>query len=212
MLLLDVSSYQGECDFRRAKKAMPKLVGVWVKATQGTGYVNPYLHVQTGAARLAGLRVGFYHYADPDSNEDAAYEASFFARTVSALTWRNDLKPVLDSESWEPRLTPAEQVMWARHWNAGVKAKLNAGPMFYSYAAFINRLAPKTPIGYGLWLAAYSHNDGKEYPYAVPAPWVKAVAHQFTSQGRVPGIGGPVDVTFASALTPILAHPITGRV
>jgi len=218
IVLLDVSSYQSDLlDWRRVKAA--GVSGVFVKATEGAGYVNPFMRRQATGARAAGLRVGFYHFARPDrsgkssmSADDARVEAGHFAATTHGHHTRRDLRPVLDFEAWSPRasLSPSQLVTWAREWNAAVRRLLGVGPIFYSYPAFIARLAPSTPIGYGLWLASYSTNDGAEHPYAVPKPWRRTVAHQFTSNGRVPGVPGRVDVSHAPSLRPLLAHPVTG--
>lgn len=211
MLFLDVSSYQGGIDFGRVKQSVPGLAGVWVKATEGTNYRNPFLKVQAENARKAGLRVGFYHFAHVDSTMDAAAEAAYFVDTVRALTTRRDLRPVLDLETPGPKLiSPEGHVAWARRWNSDVKRRLGVGPLFYSYPAFIQWLNPAKPIGYGLWLASYSRNDGKEHPYSVPAPWRKVAVHQFSSRCRVAGCDGYVDLSAAKSIFPLLAHPVRG--
>jgi lysozyme len=219
-LVLDVSSYQGTgIDWTRVKRA--GFAGVFVKATEGAGYVNPSFRAQAAGARAAGLRVGFYHFARPEVRNDARDEAAHYAATTAGHRTRGDLRPVLDFEAWFSEVpfdlphgawTAPALVGWARAWVQHVKRVTGDGPMFYSYPAFIERLAPTTPIGYGLWLAAYGSNDGTEHPYRVPKPWKRAVLHQFTSQGRVPGVPGKVDVSRGRSLRPLLAHPIAGLV
>jgi lysozyme len=219
-LILDVSSYQGTgIDWKRVKHA--GFAGVFVKATEGAGYVNPSFRAQASGARAAGLRVGFYHFARPDTPHGAPFEAAQFAAATARHRTRADLRPVLDFERWAanlpfavpgPDFTAQGLVGWARQWMQEVKSRTGDGPMFYSGLAFIERLAPTKPIGYGLWLAAYGSNDGTEHPYRVPKPWKRAVLHQFTSQGRVPGVPGKVDVSRGRSLRPLLAHPIAGLV
>jgi lysozyme len=59
---LDVSSFQGaDFPFHTAKAS--GIDGVWIKATEGHTWVSPTLRSQVEAARAAGLRVGFYHFA-----------------------------------------------------------------------------------------------------------------------------------------------------
>jgi lysozyme len=214
-LILDVSSYQGtRIDWKRVKRA--GFAGVFVKATEGAGYVNPSFRAQASAARAAGLRVGFYHFARPDRPFGAHAEAAHFASTTAGHRTRADLRPVLDFETWAAELPFVEPgpvlSSWARTWTQNVRHSTGDGPVFYSGLSFIERLAPTTPIGYGLWLAAYGSNDGAEHPYRVPKPWKRAVLHQFTSQGRVPGVPGKVDVSRGRSLRPLLAHPIAGLV
>jgi lysozyme len=219
-LILDVSSYQGTgIDWKRVKRA--GFAGVFVKATEGAGYVNPSFRAQAAGARAAGLRVGFYHFARPDNPNDATTEAAHFANVTAGHRTRADLRPVLDYETWwGPALEPGRTVQmgapgvekWPRTWIQTVKHTTGDLAIFYSGLSFIERLAPKTTIGFGLWLAAYGSNDGIEHPYRVPKPWKRAVLHQFTSQGRVPGVPGKVDVSRGRSLRPLLAHPIAGLV
>lgn len=216
--LLDVSQYQGAgIDWQRVKRA--GVVGAWVKATEGANLVNPLLNNQTQGARSAGLRVGFYHFARPNSTLDARAEAAHFSTVVRGLTTRRDLKPMLDYETWATMakiatgsftLQPAQMVTWARVWNQSVREVSGLTPLFYSFPAFIDHLKPETPIGYGLVLASFGTDDGHEHPYRVPAPWRKAVAHQFTSVGHVPGVPVAVDVHHAPRLRPLLQHPTVG--
>lgn len=70
--------------------------------------------------------------------------------------------------------------------------------LLYSYASFLEACMFSKPPTY-LWLAAYGPNDGKEHDVRIPRPWRKLAAHQFTSQGRVPGIPSRVDVSHIAA-------------
>lgn len=218
LTILDVSSYQGS-EIVWARVARAGVWGVMVKATQGEHYVNPMLNSQARGARAAGLRVGFYHYCEPDGPHDAQLEADHFSATVRQLMTRRDLRHALDFERWAPRertrawnytLTPEQMVSWARTWNQRVRGATGVGSLIYSYPAFLERLNPATTLGYGLWLAAYSWNDGTEHPYRVPPPWRRAVMHQFSSRARVPGVPRLVDLSHAPSARPILAQPLAG--
>jgi GH25 family lysozyme M1 (1,4-beta-N-acetylmuramidase) len=56
---IDVSSYQS------ATYSVRDLDFVFVKATEGTTYVNPKQKAEAARARKAGLAVGFYHFLHP---------------------------------------------------------------------------------------------------------------------------------------------------
>jgi hypothetical protein len=58
------------------------LAFVFIKATEGTSYVNPRMVAQAKHARTAGLVVGFYHFARPGSMK--AQAAYFVDKAVSA--------------------------------------------------------------------------------------------------------------------------------
>ena len=63
LVAVDLSHYQGECDFVTAKRA--GLVGVIHKASEGTGYVDPDYHARRKAVLDAGLAFASYHFMRP---------------------------------------------------------------------------------------------------------------------------------------------------
>lgn len=204
--LVDLSSYQGHVDGRRL--ALAGVAGGWVKASQGTHYHNPaMLHQYTELSRN-GMRAGFYHFADVLASS-AEQEARYFASVTGHIAPR-DLRPVLDLETNAHHLSPSALEHWARTWIQTTKRLLGVGALLYSYSSFLESQRWARPVGYGLWLAAYSSNDGAEHPYAVPRPWKRAVAHQFTSNGKLPGVNGRVDLSHADRMRPLLAHPVAG--
>lgn len=208
---IDISSNNGaHIDFAAVKR--DGIDGVWIKATEGLHYNNPYAERHAREARAAGLRVGFYHYANAHRGNQASDEALHFVSQVRALGGikRRDLRPVLDLETNQQNMAwlPA----WSRAWNKIVRDNLKIGPLFYSYGDFIRRMNPSNPIGHGLWLANYGTNDGRIHPASPPEPWKNISVHQFTSVARVNGVPGGVDKSIAHQFRAILAHPITGRI
>lgn len=208
-LIIDVSSNNHSVDYAVAKKA--GLNGVFVKATEGTGYINPRFYSEFVNARKAGLYVGAYHFARPDQHT-AVPEADFF---VSVIQGHYDnkvdtFKPALDYEQHN-NLTPREQVAWIKTFNQRVKQKLSLLPIFYSFSSFIEYLDFRPPVGNGLWLANFGENDGTRHPVKTPKPWKKVHLHQYTSVGALPGVVGHVDKSYAPSLTPLLSHPVKAR-
>lgn len=199
--LLDLSNNNATPDFRAV--AADGIAGVWMKVTEGVGFIDDTYFARRHAAIAAGLRVGGYHFFHPAT--DAVSQALFFAEHLGPIG-PNDLRPALDFEQ-QTNVPAAHAVEVARVFNQAFRRKTNVGPLFYSYTAFIHELDPNTPIGYGLWLADYGSDNGSEHQAAVPPPWKRIVAHQFTSKGTVPGCHGPVDVSSAADLRPLLAHP-----
>lgn len=203
MLILDVSNNNAEPRWEQIRRQ--GVSAVFLKATEGTSFVDKTFSERRAAARRAGLHVGAYHFARPDESSGAE-QGKVFSGVVGKLG-SADLRPVLDLEVSSSH-TPAQLDAWAREFNAEVKKKLGVVPLFYTYSAYIEMLRPSWPIGSGLWLASYSRNDGVEHPYVVPHPWHGVVAHQFTSQCRVTGCEKPVDMSNANKLRPLLAHPV----
>lgn len=203
ILLIDLSPWNVVTDFRAIRRA--GIAGVWIKVDEGLTVTDPDWRTWATRARAAGLRVGGYHFAHI-TNEPAA-EAAAFARRLGRIG-RRDLRPVLDLETGNPAAAAA----WARRFLRRAHQLTGCGLLFYSYPAYVGEMHLAKPIGYGLWDADYAVNDGREHPYLVPLPWHKAVAHQFSSRFRLPGINGPVDITHAAELRPLLAHPIRGAI
>jgi lysozyme len=186
MLVVDLSNNNaGPIDFRRVREN--GIRGVYLKCTEGRTYADRYFSEWRQEAQVAGLRTGAYHFARPDNNSPDA-EAEWFLAHLPELTAK-DWRPCLDFE-----VRPAD-ADWARAFNQAVHAGIDLLPLLYTYPSFAAELHAEEPIGSGLWLASYSRNDGSEHPFAVPAPWRSTVGHQFTSNARVPGIPGRVDLS-----------------
>lgn len=205
MLIADVSNVNGDVNFAAIKQAGVK--AVWLKATEGLNFNDRDYQKFRRAANKAGLRVGAYHFAHPELHSAVA-EAGHFSKVIGRPR-RTDLRPVLDFET-KANVNPEALEWWARRFNQVVKEEIGVVPIFYSYPAFIEEMRPSKPIGDGLWLASYGRNDGKDYPFSVPRPWKKIVAHQFTSNWHVSGHVGSIDLSYAPKLRAVLAHPVLG--
>lgn len=77
LFLADIASYQGGLALSQLR---PDCVGVFVKATQGTTYVDPYYAGWREQAQAAGLIFVAYHYV---TTEDPAAQAGHIATTVA---------------------------------------------------------------------------------------------------------------------------------
>jgi len=96
VLGIDVSSYQGVVDWVSFTKVQRSFV--YVKATEGTSYRNPYFASQYGGAKAAGMYAGAYHFANP-SGKSGKKQATYFVKYGGG--WSKDgktLPGVLDIE------------------------------------------------------------------------------------------------------------------
>src|SRR5204863_8325347 len=73
----DVSGHQGPVDWPGAAGSGAKFV--YVKATEGTGFVNPQFAQQYNGSYNVGLIRGAYHFARPDISDGAAQARYFLA-------------------------------------------------------------------------------------------------------------------------------------
>lgn len=180
---IDVSQWQGYIDFVATARAGIELV--YIKASEGTEWVDPFFLRNYVNARRAGLPVGFYHYLTAKNEEEAAAEAYHFVKTTEGL-W-NDARLVMDMEA----VAGLQRDMVNRIAQAFLQAvRTYSGkiPAIYADAATASLFFEETLKAYPLWIAAYDVEEPPEnHLWKVWAGW------QYTDRGRVAGIQGFVD-------------------
>jgi lysozyme len=189
---IDISGWQAginlasvACDF------------VIVKATGGTGFVNPHCDTQFQAARKAGKRTGVYHFArEVGYRGSAIEEANHFVDSIQGYLDGKTLL-VLDFEG-DNQTDP----VWALAWLNHVKYRTGVKPMIYLNGAALNgaNWSSVWAGDYGLWLAwyavstptiGYKNYDGRDIEEITPkydcAMW------QFSSTAQLNGYAGNLD-------------------
>lgn len=167
---IDVSSYQAA---HFPTTVAGHSVGFsFIKATEGTGYVNPRMKSQAAWARSHDHVAGFYHFVQPGNmTSQAAYFVSHCDSTegdILALDWE---VPGVSSAAKDEflrevkRLRPTHRVM-----------------LYCSQSYWTSRDASSYAAD-GLWIAQYNGKPGKP---AITADWK---IHQYTST--------PVDTNIA---------------
>lgn len=157
------------------------------KATEDTGYVNPYCDEHYQSAKSAGKLLGVYHYAS-GGNPEA--EAEFFINNVQGYLHEAIL--VLDWESGDN--TAWGDSSWVARFCAHVVALTGINPMIY-----VQRSAASQCVGlgdYGIWLAEYPDYAPRGWDAYYPPNYSGDYAmHQYTSSGNISGWGGPLDLS-----------------
>jgi len=137
-IIVDLSSNNGHpIDYAAAKQA--GVIGAIVKATQGTGYTNPYYTQDVDGFTAVGVPAIAYHFAD---FTDAAAEAAYFVSVAGSRA------RVLDSET-------NTNVAWQ---NAFLTALNLPGSEELDYGSASS--LPRSGIRSFLWPAAYGINPG----------------------------------------------------
>ncbi len=77
---IDISRYDGAVDMTRSRHAGVRFV--FIKATQGSTYVDPWYAAHVAAARAAGLAIGSYHFFD--YRRSGTVQADNFVDTMRA--------------------------------------------------------------------------------------------------------------------------------
>ena len=157
------------------------------KATEGTGYVNPYCDEHYQSAKAAGKLLGVYHYAS-GGNPEA--EADFFINNVQGYLHEAIL--VLDWESGDNAAWGDSS--WVARFCAHIVALTGINPMIYVQRSAASQC---TGLGdYGIWLAEYPDYAARGWDAYYPPNYSGDYAmHQFTSSGAISGWSGPLDLS-----------------
>jgi lysozyme len=187
---IDVSGWQPTISWKAIRRAGVEFG--FIKATEGTGYVNPTYERHRVGARRHGIPVGAYHFARPDAGDGPRAEADHFLEV--AEPGEGDLLPVLDFEY--PGLGPRQLARWAKDWLKRVEKRIGQPPILYTYSSFWTSTVDNAKgfSRYPLWLANYGVDDGKVHPVRRVGDWASVAVHQYTSKGRIPGYEGRVDL------------------
>ncbi|WP_404399585.1 GH25 family lysozyme [Lactococcus lactis] len=187
----DISSYQAELNAGIVPSDF-----VFIKATEGTKYINPTWREQAGQVTQANKLLGFYHFA---STGNPIAEADFFISVVKDYIGKVVL--VLD---FEAGAINAWGNVGARQFLNRVKEKTGINPMIYMSAEVTRQFNWSTiSTSNALWVAQYASmsptgyqstpwSDGKGY-----GAWSSAAIHQYSSSGSLANWDGHLDLNLA---------------
>lgn len=181
---IDVSSWQGYIDYNQVKKDGIEIV--YIKASQGQNYKDPYFEINYENAKLNGLKVGVYHYLTARSITEAEREAEFFSSIISEK--QIDCKLAIDFEDF------------------GELSKENINDITRAFAEKVEELTEKDVIIYSdlynakntftlsdeypLWVAFYGNYKEMELTQLA---WENWQGQQYSDIGKIYGISDYVD-------------------
>ena len=186
--ILDVSRWQGRIDWDAVKRS-GKIDGVMLRVLGSKGgkpYVDPAFERNYAECARLGIPVGGYYYTCAVTPRQTAAE---LAALRAALAGKNFQMPIaIDVEGANLRaLTPAK--LSARV--AEAAAQLEAWGLYamvYTYTNFADTALDMDALtAYDLWIADYR----SKRPSRKHGMW------QYTNEGKIPGVSGPVDLSHA---------------
>ncbi len=192
ILGIDVSSFQGEIDWSQVRAAGVEFVIIRVGGrgygAEGKLYEDAFAQANYAGAKAAGLQVGAYFFSQAVSQEEARQEAAYVLERIK--DWELDMPVVYDWEhiSDEARTVNVDARMLTDCTLAfcrDVEAAGHEAMVYFNPDQFENRIFMEELTDYRSWLAMYSYR--MTYPYQIDM-W------QYTNEGNVPGIDGPVDI------------------
>ncbi|TVT59248.1 hypothetical protein FNH05_05605 [Amycolatopsis rhizosphaerae] len=184
----DVSGHQGDVDWQAAWRDGGRFV--YVKATEGNGFINPRFTQQYNGSYQVGMIRGAYHFARPDVS-GGANQANYFVDHGGG--WSPDgrtLPGALDAE-YNPYgdacygMDPVRLSNWLADFSNTYKARTGRFPMIYTSTRWWNKCTGSN-AGFGgnnpLWVARYAPEIGP-----LPAGWTREAIWQFSDRGALPG-------------------------
>jgi lysozyme len=203
---IDVSNWQGDINWVEVAKTGVRFA--FIKATEGTGYVNPKFDRYVRDATAAGIHCGAYHFWRPSTDQTA--EALWFVKNAVGIPLA--LPPVLDIEVPDPTHTSNRLADKISVWLKIVEDRFQRKPIIYTGPAFADQFIESRFGGYPLWIAHYGVREPR-----LPKSWKSWQFHQYTQSGTCRGIVGAVDQNvfngdddeFNAYLRGITCKPIT---
>ena len=167
-------------------------------------------------ATAAGVYIGPYHFARPDSfntdPNDAANEANDFVDAIQPYYQGSPytLRPVIDLERLgnvgDLDQEKAFLSQWIRNFAAVVHNRLGFDPIIYTSPNYAYYVLDNDINQFPLWLAYWTNDTNSPPPSGYMGIWNDWTFWQYSSTGSVPGISGNVDLdVFAGSLAD-LAH------
>ena len=170
---------------------------VYLKCSEGVGYNDPQRALNSQNAKVAGIKIGYYHFASLNSLDiikDSTDEANYFMKSMSILP-KADLPPVLDIETNKIGLKKEDVLLWINNF---IKTMRKSYPtvILYSYKPFLDE---NLPTGHGLgsiplWIAQYPNNYTENSHPNLPDGWNDWYMWQYSSKGQIDGIKTNVDL------------------
>ncbi len=183
---IDVSHWQGNVNWTKVRNS--GIIFAFVKATQGTSYVDPNFEENIQSANSAGLYVGAYHFAEPE-NYNARDEATHFVNTIKPYLCKGYLRPVLDLEDGSS-LGKEELSKWVNEFMIEVFNLTGIKPIIYTNPNYAENYLDSSVDQWNLWIANY----GVSSPST--GIWDSWTFWQYTDKGSVSGVSGDVDMDY----------------
>ena len=194
--VIDVSEWQGDIDWAKAKSAGVEGAIIRISYGWGNGYDKKALRNISECKRL-GIPFGIYMYSYAENSGNAASEGADVASLLrKAGVNPNDLQyPVyydLEAWSWTGHAHPTSSAVYDGIVNAWFSQLHNAGYSnlaVYSYTSYLNNELNSSNIhAKTRWVAQYGSRMGYTAWSSNDRGW------QYSSSVRVNGISGSVDV------------------
>ncbi|KAH9066216.1 glycoside hydrolase family 25 protein [Lactarius vividus] len=180
---IDVSNWQGTLNWATIKSQGVQFA--YIKATEGTTYIDPYFDHNYVGATNNGIIRGAYHFAHPGSSSGATQANYFLAHGGG---WSGDgitLPGAVDLEGDCSGLTHAQMVTWIKDFSNTYHSKTTRYPVIYTTTSWWTSCTGNS-ASFGttnpLWIAHWASSIG-----TLPAGWSFTTFWQYADSGSHPG-------------------------
>lgn len=178
---IDISMHNRAVDFNSVKNA--GIDAVYIKATEGVNYIDPYYKIHLNKVKNTGLLFGMYHFMSEKTDPGEQAKDFWNAIKDSGFT----LIPVLDIETNSLNRSKTEISNRCILFLTKFKALSNIDCIIYTGGYFGRDLLDNRVKKYKGWIAHYGVTRPMNTGFTV-------VGHQYTDSGSVLGVNGKVDM------------------
>ena len=181
---IDISEYQDKIDWDAVKEIEGgyPIEFAFIRASVGNDRADYKFKKYWKKAKQKGLICGAYHYYRP--NENSIAQAENFIAQVTLV--EGDFPPVLDIEKL-PKAQSIERLkVGLKRWLETVEKHYGVKPIIYSSESYYEDFLKEDFEDYPFWIANYT-----AFYKEIDDEWS---LWQFTENGKVSGINGPVDL------------------
>lgn len=177
-IIVDLSHHNPEPDWKALKAG--GIVGVIMKATEGTSYVDPTFADRRMRAEAAGLIVSSYHFFHGNRDEMEHYLETVVPRAGERLC--------IDHEAEASLAELEDAVKFLRDTVPDCQITIYSGHLIKDQLG--SKTSPVLAENTSLWIAHYTSAASPTWPKQVWPTWS---LWQFTDKATVKGISAPVD-------------------
>jgi len=184
---IDISHWNGDILWKEVNRE--SIYFVYMKATEGTDYVDPSFAANWTGARNTSLRRGAYHYFLPGlSDARQILQAQNFINTIKPLQ-KGDLRPMLDVED-DPQTTVEQFQRRLSIVINEIEVSLKVRPIIYTTSELYKKYLSTSEKfrAYDMWIAQYARVRPELCDGKTVYIW------QFTDKAKIRGVSKPVDM------------------
>lgn len=193
---IDISHHNGEIDFDKLAEKDADVSFVYIKATEGTDFIDPKFLQNSRRAIASGVPTGAYHFFRYDS--DGELQALNFMRAMRGRNFK--LPPAIDVEDWGNPDGHAKALIVERL-RALTDCLTQEGytPVIYTNIEGYHRLIKGNFDNLPLWISSFSYppidNDPENKLWTI---W------QYSHRGSVDGVPAATDLNILNPSNPLL--------